>query len=151
MVGLELRGEICGVLDLNAVVGSFAVRVGVRVDGEGRGGGFEGVVAGECGGGGLDVGLHCVGLGEGGTGEEGEDGEDGVLHYCGSETIRLGKSQGFAMLSSLEFDGFGGFGCPGSRRYCMYRGQRMPTYSCDFQVLNSRAIEDKESTTATTP
>ena len=74
VVGLELSGEIRGVLHLHAVVGAFAVGVRVRVDGEGRGGGFEGVVAGECGGWGLDVGLHCVGLGERGAGEEGEDG-----------------------------------------------------------------------------
>ena len=77
VVGLELGGEIRGVGDLlDAVVGAFAVGVGVGVDGEGWGGGLEGVVAGECGGGGLDVGLHGVGLGEGGAGEEGEDGED---------------------------------------------------------------------------
>ena len=82
MIGIELHGEIGGVLHLNAVVGAFAVGVGVRVDGEGGRGGLEGVVAGECGGGGEDVGLHCVGLGEGGAGEEGEE-EDGVLHCCG--------------------------------------------------------------------
>lgn len=74
MVGIELRGEIVGVLDLDAIVRTFAVGFGMRVDGEGGRGGLVGVVAGECGGGGLDAGLHCVGLGEGGAGEEGEDG-----------------------------------------------------------------------------
>lgn len=105
VVGLELRGEIRGVLDLHAVVGTFAVGVGVRVDGEGGRGGLEGVVAGECGGGGADARLHGVGLGEGGAGEEGEDGYDGVLHYCGFKEIGLGKGQSSTVLSSLEFDG----------------------------------------------
>ena len=151
VIGIELRGEIRGVLDLNAVVGTFAVAVGVRVNGEGGRGGGEGVVAGESGGGGEDVRLHCVSLGEGGGGEEGEE-EDGVLHYCGfGRGWDLVMSQDSAVLLSLEFERFCVTVFRGSRRYCMYRGQRMPIYSCDFSLLNSGAIEDKGSRTATTP
>lgn len=90
MIGIELRGEIRGVLHMNAVVGASAVGVGVGVDLKGGRGGLEGVVAGECGGGGLDVGLHCVGLGEGGAGEEGEE-EDGGKHCCEVEGVEFGK------------------------------------------------------------
>ena len=32
MIGIELRGKIQGVLDINAVVGAFAVEIGVCVD-----------------------------------------------------------------------------------------------------------------------
>ena len=90
MVGIELRGEIVGVLHLHAVVGTFAVGLRMRVNGEGRGGRGEGVVASECGGGGEDIGLHCVGLGEGGAGEEDEE-EDGAEHLCGLEGMGFSK------------------------------------------------------------
>ena len=46
MIGIELRGEIHGVLDKNAVVGAFAAGIGVCVDGKRGCGVVEGVVAG---------------------------------------------------------------------------------------------------------
>ena len=49
VIGIELGGEIHGVLDKNAVVGAFAVGIGVCVDGKRGRGKVEGVVAGEGG------------------------------------------------------------------------------------------------------
>ena len=49
MIGIELRGKIHGVLDIDAVVGAFAACVRVRMDYERGCGEVEGVVAGVCG------------------------------------------------------------------------------------------------------